>query len=43
MEVEERSDKRNYGKMGCFVAVLILILIIILIATGVINFPWEQQ
>lgn len=42
MEVEEKSKKRNYGKMGCFIAVLILILIIILIATGVINYTWEQ-
>lgn len=41
MEVEEKSNKRNYGRMGCFIALLILILIIILIATGVINYPWE--
>ena len=42
MEVEERSNKRNYGKMGCFIAVFIFVIIIILIATGLINFPWNQ-
>ncbi|MCX2839337.1 hypothetical protein OQ279_14375 [Salinimicrobium sp. MT39] len=42
MEVEERSGKRNYGKMGCFIAVILLVIVIILIATGVINFSWEQ-
>lgn len=41
MEVEEKSNKRNYGKMGCFIALLLFILIIILIVTGVVNFPWE--
>ena len=41
MEVEEKSSKRNYGKMGCFIAVILFVLIIILIATGVINFSWE--
>lgn len=42
MEVEEKTNKRNYGKMGCFIAVLIFVLIIILIVSGVINFPWEH-
>lgn len=42
MEVEEKSNKTNYGKAGCVIAVLILVLVIILIATGVVNFPWEQ-
>lgn len=41
MEVEEKSSQRNYGKMGCFIALLILVLIIILIATGVIDYAWE--
>ncbi len=39
MEVEEKSKKRNYGKMGCFVAILLLIIIIIAIYSGLINFP----
>ncbi|MGI0107760.1 hypothetical protein [Salinimicrobium sp. WS361] len=42
MEVEERSGKRSYGKMGCFIAVILLVIIVILIATGVINFSWEH-
>ena len=42
MEVKEKSEKRNYGKMGCFIGAIILVIIIILIATGVINFLWEQ-
>lgn len=41
MEVEEKTEKRNYGKMGCFVALLILVVIIVLVATGLINLPWE--
>lgn len=41
MEVEEKSIKRNYGKMGCFIAVIFLVIIIILIATGIINYSWE--
>ena len=41
METETPSKKRNYGKMGCFVALLIFAIIIILIATGVINYSWE--
>lgn len=39
MEVEERSKKRNYGKMGCFIAILILIIVVIAIYSGLINFP----
>jgi flagellar basal body-associated protein FliL len=42
MEVEEKSKKRNYGKMGCFIAVILLVIVIILVATGVINYSWEQ-
>ena len=41
MEVEERSKKRNYGKMGCFIGILILIIVIIAIYTGLINFPGQ--
>ena len=39
MEVEEKSEGRKYGKMGCFVAFLLLVFIIILVATGLINIP----
>jgi hypothetical protein len=39
MEVEEKSKKRNYGKMGCFAALLILIIVIIAIYSGLINYP----
>lgn len=41
MEVKEKSNKRNYGRMGCFIAVIILVIIIVLFATGVINYNWE--
>jgi hypothetical protein len=41
MEIENSNDTKNYGKMGCFVAIFLFILVIILIATGVVNFPWE--
>ena len=39
MEVKEKTSKRNYGKMGCFAAIILLILIIILVWAGLINFP----
>lgn len=39
MEVEEKSNQRNYGKMGCFISVVLLIIIIIAIYAGLINFP----
>ncbi|MCY2686109.1 MULTISPECIES: hypothetical protein [Salinimicrobium] len=39
METEEKSNKRNYGKMGCFIAVLILIIVAVAIYSGLINFP----
>lgn len=41
MQEETKSPKRSYGKMGCFIGLLILILIIILIWSGVINYSWE--
>lgn len=41
MEVEGKSKERNYGKMGCFVAIIILVIVIILFATGIINYSWE--
>lgn len=42
MEVEERGGKRNYGRMGCFIALLVLIIVVILWATGLMNYPGEN-
>ena len=42
MEVQEKSNKRKYGRVGCFAAIILLIIIIILVATGLINFPEFQ-
>lgn len=39
MEVEERSNKRKYGRVGCLVAIFLIILIIILFYSGLLNFP----
>jgi uncharacterized protein YpmS len=40
MEVEnEPKKKKNYGKVGCFIAVAILVIVIILIVTGLIHIP----
>ncbi|WP_281169123.1 hypothetical protein [Salinimicrobium terrae] len=39
MEVEEKSEKKNYGKMGCFIAILVLVIVIIAIYSGLISFP----
>ncbi len=40
MEAEREPKKEtNYGKAGCFIAVLIFVIVVILIATGLINFP----
>ncbi len=41
METETPSKNKKYGKMGCFIALLIFAIVIILIATGVINYSWE--
>lgn len=40
MEVEKEPEKeRNYGRVGCIVALVILIIVVILIVTGLINIP----
>ncbi|MFD2516509.1 hypothetical protein [Salinimicrobium flavum] len=43
MEVEEKSNKRKYGRMGCLVAVLVVVIILILMALGIIgNSDWAN-
>ena len=42
MEVKEDTGKRNYGKLGCFVAVIILVVLLVLFFTGTINYPWNR-
>lgn len=42
MEVKEESSKKNYGRMGCFIAAIIFIIVVVLFFTGIINFPWNE-
>ena len=37
MEVEETSEKRKYGRVGCIAVALILIILLILWFTGMFD------